>query len=343
MSSQYLYIAEVADLAGMLIIKIVDFVPDENQSKLKIEGHKATVKLLYQKIFDNQYISLNFGMPGIDDVATNSKSVLLKKLAEYKSPLGNDLYNLNLDLALSIVGGGEGEVSFYKGERVAKKQKKQIQKTIEDKLNLDQKIESIKDQIISDARELDLAWKHELRRYGLENLEWKKRDNNKVRNSIFGSILGVKKSYKDELDLRIENYSRLINQLPNTVQITCNSHPKTEIDALLEPVIHIDDALRIEQQESKIKKQSSCTSIVDLKFELGGKIVQFSSDEYIGNKFKSKTAEGRCSNCQRAHRFTFDPLEFLFFRPNYMYGGNQGVLNQFFYFRFEELISYGSI
>lgn len=290
---KYVYIGKVKQL-NLLRIAVVEFVPHENRKKLKINGVDSDVELLYERTVSFDFLSIN-------------------GIRKYKSPLGNDLYNVSLEEAINLISGTgtTDSIEFYKGEDLANRQilanqhKKSLmlKKIAEEKLLNEDFLEKIKIQM----QELDLMWKEILEKY----LKIYKTYSSKfsLMNRVLGGIVTtepwiLESRKRDEL---VEN---IINESPNSIKFKCSDRIKTQFELLIEPAISLKDGEKLKS----IAQGVNCQESVNLKIAL---IRRPLNDNSIGQKVYLKYAEGKCTNCLREHQISFpEGMTLLYFRDD---------------------------
>jgi hypothetical protein len=323
----FVYVARVKKL-DLLRIAIVNFIPNENLHLLRIDGFDSDVELLHQSKFHNLYVSLSFGIPTSDDESTSSKEIVFSDLKKYKSPLGNDLFNISLEQALRIIKPSNERVDFFECPKVVKEQLMAIEKKQKEEETQDQNIFDFTLKLKEQSLEIDKTWKVNLIERGNSFLEFKKKTK---LNRFFLNVLlagdTVKKTMSEVVDSHLDNLRRL----PSSLQIECKDDPRTKLDELLEPAFDDNNV------QLRVNKQLNCTNIVGLDFE-------FNLDQHngvsVGSPLHCKNVSGVCDVCGRHHTIWFTDLSLLYLRPLYSKNSDH-ILNQFFYFYYEELLKYG--
>jgi hypothetical protein len=291
--TKYVYIGRVKNL-NLLRIAVVEFVPHSNRNKLKIKGVDSDVELLYEREVSNDFLSIN----GIKN---------------YKSPLGNDLYNISLEEALNLISGigTTDNIEFFKGEDFAKKQILAIQrkkisyvkKLAEEKLLNEDFLEKIKIK----GQELDLKWKEILEKYSKIYKTYS--GNFSLISRVFGGIVTTKPWILEAIK-RDELVDQIISEVPHFINLKCSDRFKSQIELLIEPAISIKDDEKLKLRNKGV----NCQEIVNLKITL---VRRPFNDDRIGEKVYVKYAEGNCTNCLRDHQISFpEGMTLLYFRDD---------------------------
>jgi len=297
---KYVYIGNVKQL-NLLRIAVVDFVPHKNRGKLKIKGVDSDVDLLYEREVSSDFLSIN-------------------RIRNYKSPLGNDLYNISLEEALNLISGigTTNNIEFFKGEDFAKKQilaiqrkkRSYVKKLAEEKLLNQEFLEKIHIK----GQELDLKWKEILEKYSKIYENYCKQFS--LIGRLFGGIITTK-PWILEANKRVELVENILNESPNRIKFKCSDRIKTQIELLIEPAIGINDKEKIKLRDKGV----NCQEIVNLKITL---VRRPFNDDNIGEKVYVKYAEGKCTNCLREHQISFpEGMTLLYFRDD------KNIINDF--------------
>jgi hypothetical protein len=285
--TKYVYIGKVKKL-NLLRIAVVDFVPHSNREKLKIKEFNDDVELLYEREVYYDFLSKN-------------------GIKKYRTPLGNDLYDISLEEALEYIDAKDG-VEFYKGEDIAKKQLAEIDQKIK---NYVEKIENEKlltskflNEMDAKFQELDREW-----RLILEN-NLKIYENYCKQFSLIGRLFGgiiTTDPWILEANKRDELVDKILNEAPHFIKLKCSDRFKSQIELSIEPAIGINDKEKIKLRDKGV----NCQEIVNLRINLVPRFIE----ESIGEKAYVKFAEGKCTNCLRDHQISFpEGMTLLYFR-----------------------------
>ena len=273
-------------------------MPHKNRGKLKINGVDSDVELLYEREASHDFLSIN----GIE---------------KYKSPLGNDLYNISFEEALNFIGIRNG-IEFYKGEDFAQKQifairRKKISYAkilAEEKLLNEEFLVKIKIK----GQELDLKWKDILKKYSKIYKDYS--GNFSLISRVFGGIVTTD-PWILESRKRDELVDIILNEAPNRIKFKCSDRIKPYRDILFELGTYIKYDEKLKSREKGV----NCPEIVSLKITLARHPFD---DVSIGEKVYVKYAEGKCTNCLREHQISFpEGMTLLYFRDD------KNIINDF--------------